>query len=156
LKILVITTNLSENYEEDRFARAIALSCLLTLYVKAYSGRLSALCGCAIASSTGSRAGIVYLHNGTEGQIGYAIKNLAADVTGMICDGGNFGCALKTSTGAGAAVRAARFALKNVVMPSNSGIVGDCPEETIRNIGRISSPGMEQTDEVILDIMCNR
>ena len=31
---------------EERLARAIALSLLLTIYIKAYSGRLSAFCGC--------------------------------------------------------------------------------------------------------------
>ena len=80
---------------EERLARAIALSLLLTIYIKAYSGRLSAFCGCAVTAAVGASAGTVYLLGGGDEQVGYAIKNMAADVTGIICDGGNFSCALK-------------------------------------------------------------
>ena len=138
---------------EEKLARAIALSLLLTIYIKTYSGRLSAFCGCAVTAAVGASAGTVYLLGGDNEQIGYAIKNMAADVTGIICDGGNFSCALKTSTGAGAAVRAALLALKGVVIPDDIGIVGRGVEETIKNMGRISSPGMVETDKVILDIV---
>jgi len=139
--------------EEERLARAIALSLLITIYIKAYSGRLSAFCGCAVTAASGASAGIVYLLGGSNEQIGHAIKNMAADITGLLCDGGDFGCALKTSTGAGAAVRAAFFALKGIVIPAGSGIVARSVEETIQNVGRISSPGMVGTDTVVLDIM---
>lgn len=138
---------------EERLARAIALSLLFTIYIKAYSGRLSAFCGCAVTAAVGASTGIVYLLGGDDEQVGYAIKNMAADVTGIICDGGNFSCALKTSTGAGAAIRAALLALKGVVIPDDIGIVGRGVEETIKNMGRISSPGMVETDRVILDIV---
>ena len=138
---------------EEKLARAIALSLLLTIYIKAYSGRLSAFCGCAVTAAVGASTGIVYLLGGDDEQVGYAIKNMAADVTGIICDGGNFSCALKTSTGAGAAIRTALLALKGVVIPDDIGIVGRGVEETIKNMGRISSPGMVETDRVILDIV---
>ncbi len=138
---------------EERLARAIALSLLLTIYIKAYSGRLSAFCGCAVTAAVGASAGTVYLLGGGDEQVRYAIKNMAADVTGIICDVGNFSCALKTSTGAGAAIRAALLALKGVVIPDDIGIVGRGVEETIKNMGRISSPGMVETDRVILDIV---
>jgi len=138
---------------EEKLARAIALSLLLTIYIKTYSGRLSAFCGCAVTAAVGASAGTVYLLGGDNEQIGYSIKNMAADVTGIICDGGNFSCALKTSTGAGAAVRAALLALKGVVIPDDIGIIGKGVEETIKNMGRISSPGMVETDKVILDIV---
>lgn len=138
---------------EERLARAIALSLLLTIYIKTYSGRLSAFCGCAVTAAVGASTGIVYLLGGDDEQVGYAIKNMAADVTGIICDGGNFSCALKTSTGAGAAIRAALLALKGAVIPDDIGIVGRGVEETIKNMGRISSPGMVETDKVILDIV---
>jgi L-cysteine desulfidase len=138
---------------KERLARAIALSLLITIYIKAYSGRLSAFCGCAVTAASGASAGIVYLLGGGNEQIEHAINNMAADVTGLLCDGGDFGCALKTSTGAGAAVRAAFFALDGVVIPAGSGIVARSVEETIRNVGKISSPGMVGTDKVVLDIM---
>ncbi len=141
---------------EEKLARAIALTYLITIYIKEHSGRLSAFCGCAVAAGTGASAGIVYLLGGNDKQIGYAINNMAANITGMICDGGNFGCALKAMTGAGAAVMSALFAMENVAIPNDSGIVGRTVEETMKNMGKIASPGMIQTDDVILDIMLKR
>jgi len=136
---------------EEKLARAIALTYLITIYIKEYSGKLSAFCGCAVAAGTGASAGIVYLLGGNEKQIEYAINNMAANITGIICDGGNFGCSLKAITGAGAAVISALFAIENVVIPKGSGIVGKT-----MNMGKIASPGMIQTDDVILDIMLAR
>lgn len=141
---------------EEKLARAIALTYLITIYIKEHSGRLSAFCGCAVAAGTGASAGIVYLLGGNNKQIEYAISNMAANITGMICDGGNFGCSLKAKTGAGAAVLSALFAMENVVIPNDSGIVGKTVEETMENMGKIASPGMIQTDDVILDTMIAR
>lgn len=141
---------------EEELARAIALTYLITIYIKEYSGKLSAFCGCAVAAGTGASAGIVYLLGGNEKQIEYAINNMAANITGIICDGGNFGCSLKAITGAGAAVISALFAIENVIIPKGSGIVGKTVEETMMNMGKIASPGMIQTDDVILDIMLAR
>lgn len=141
---------------EEELARAIALTYLITIYIKEYSGKLSAFCGCAVAAGTGASAGIVYLLGGNGKQIEYAINNMAANITGIICDGGNFGCALKAITGAGAAVISALFAIENVIIPKGSGIVGKTVEETMMNMGKIASPGMIQTDDVILDIMLAR
>ena len=141
---------------EEELARAIALTYLITIYIKEYSGKLSAFCGCAVAAGTGASAGIVYLLGGNGKQIEYAINNMAANITGIICDGGNFGCALKAITGAGAAVISAFFAIENVIIPKGSGIVGKTVEETMINMGKIASPGMIQTDDVILDIMLAR
>ncbi|MBA7575277.1 hypothetical protein ES708_17098 [subsurface metagenome] len=141
---------------EEKLARAIALTYLITIYIKEYSGKLSAFCGCAVAAGTGASAGIVYLLGGNEKQIEYAINNMAANITGIICDGGNFGCSLKAITGAGAAVISALFAIENVIIPKGSGIVGKTVEETMMNMGKIALPGMIQTDDVILDIMLAR
>jgi L-cysteine desulfidase len=141
---------------EEKLARAIALTYLVTIYIKEYSGKLSAFCGCAVAGGTGASAGITYLLGGNEKQIEYAINNMAANITGMICDGGNFGCALKAITGAGTAVISAFFAIENIVIPKGSGIVGKTVQETMMSIGKIASPGMTQTDDVILDIMLAR
>ena len=145
-----------ENIGEEQLARAIALSYLITIYIKGYSGRLSAFCGCAVAAGTGVSAAIVYLLGGNKTQIGYTINNMASNITGMICDGGNFGCSLKAMTAASAATQSALFALKDVHIPNYSGIVGNTFEETMQNMGKIASPGMLDTDKVILDIMLNR
>lgn len=138
---------------EEELARAVALSFLITLFVKTFSGRLSALCGCAVAAGAGASAGIALMLGGTDEQIGSAVKNVAADVTGIICDGGNFGCALKTATGAASAIRSALLALRGHAVPPGSGIVAESLDETIRNLGMVSAPGMTATDEVIMDIV---
>jgi len=147
------TTAEKMGISEEKQARAIALSVLITIYMKAHSGRLSAFCGCAVTASAGVSAGVTYMLGGTTQQIGYAIKNVASNLTGMICDGGNFSCTLKTSTGAGTAIREAFLALQEVVIPAGNGIIAESVEETIRNVGKISFPGMAETDKVILSIM---
>jgi len=151
LPVMVMAEWLKAGKEE--LTRAIALSFLLTIYIKAFSGRLSAFCGCAVTAAAGASAGIVYLLGGKTEQIGNAISNVAADVTGIICDGGNFGCALKTSTGASTAIRAAQFAVRGTVIPAGSGIIGKTIEQTIKNMGIISAPGMVRTDKEILAII---
>lgn len=138
---------------DEMMTRAIALSYLITIYIKAYSGRLSALCGCAVAAGAGASAGIVFLLGGDLEQVEHSIMNMAGDITGIICDGGNLGCAMKAATGAGAAVLCALLALRGIHVPGNTGIVAETVERTIANIGRISSPGMVGTNEVILNVM---
>ncbi len=141
---------------EEKLVRSILLSYLVTMYIKTFAGRLSAFCGCAVAAGTGSSAGICYLLGGNNEQIGFTIDNMAADITGIICDGGNFGCSLKAVTAASTAILSALLALKNIHIPKDSGIVGNTVEETMQNIGKIASPGMTKTNDVILDIMINR
>lgn len=138
---------------DEVMARAIFLSYLITVYIKGYSGRLSALCGCAVAAGAGASAGVAFLLGGDGKQIEHSIMNMAADITGIICDGGNLGCAMKAATGAGAAVLCALLALGGIHVPGGTGIVAETVERTIANIGRISSPGMLGTNEVILDVM---
>lgn len=134
-------------------ARAVAISHLVTVYIKLHTGNLSALCGCAVAAATGASAAIAWLMGGTIKQIEWSMKNVIANLSGMICDGGKVGCALKLSTAAGVAVEGALLAQNNIVVPDTNGIIGTTIEQTIKNLGQISSPGMAFTDKVILDIM---
>lgn len=140
----------------EKLARATVLSFLITTYLKKYSGRLSAYCGCAITAATGAAVGIVFMLGGNFKQIEDCINNMAGDVTGLLCDGGNFNCSLKCATGASSAVRAALLALEGVGVPKNCGIIGSNVEETIRNMGEISYPGMKVTDEVVVNILSKR
>lgn len=142
--------------EDDRLARAIALSYLITIYIKDHSGRLSAFCGCAVAAGIGASAGLVYLLGGGLEQIENAINNMAANITGLICDGGNYGCSLKAINGAGTAVLSALLALDGIAIPGDEGIVGRTVEETMKNIGLIASPGMVETNNTIIDIMMGK
>ena len=137
---------------EEKLLRATVLSFLICMYVKAYSGRLSALCGCAIAGGTGAACGLCYLQGGGEAEMGKVIDNMASGLTGMICDGGNQGCVMKGIAACEMAFNCADLALAGVYVDSVHGINGRTPEETMRNIGLIASPGMTQTEKTIVDI----
>ena len=148
-----------ENYEvidDDILLRATALSYLITMYIKEYSGRLSAFCGCGIAAGTGMACGLGYLRGASEAQQTMIIQNMASGLTGMICDGGNQGCAMKGMVAVDAAFRSVDMAMQNVCIDAIHGINGRTPEDTMRNMGRIASPGMVKTEEVIVDIMKNK
>ncbi len=137
---------------DEQLARALVLSHLVAIHIKGYLGKLSALCGCVIAS-TGSSCGIVYLQGGGYEQVCSAIKNMIGNITGMVCDGAKVGCALKVASGVSSSIQAAVLAMDNICISSNDGIIEDCIEKTICNLGRIGAEGMQTTDRMILDIM---
>ena len=148
----VITYALKYKVDDEKLARALILSNLVAIHIKHYLGKLSALCGCVVAS-TGSACGIVYLEGGGYDQVCAAIKNMAGNITGMVCDGAKVGCAMKVASGVSCAVQSAVLALRGTCIPSTDGIIEDDVEKTIRNIGIIGSAGMKATDRMILDIM---
>lgn len=137
---------------EELLYRATMLSYLICTYIKEYSGRLSAFCGCAIAAGTGMACGLVYLKGGTVEQMEYTLNNMASSITGMICDGGNQGCTMKGVAACDAAFRSVAFAMKGVHIDKVHGINGNTPEETMRNMGLIASPGMVGTEKTIVEI----
>ena len=139
--------------DEVTVLKAIGLSHIVTAYVKAHTGRLSAVCGCSVAAGAGATAGITYLVGGDIKHITGAIKNIMEDLAGVICDGAKAGCALKLNTAAGAAVQAALFSLQGINVQDTDGIIGLSTEQTIRNMGTLSHDGMIQTDRTILKIM---
>ncbi len=136
----------------DKICEAALLSHLITKMTHLYSTHLSALCGCAIKAGIGATAGITYLLNGSLEQIHNAINLLAANITGIICDGAKAGCALKLSTAAGVALESALMALEGIKIPSDNGIIFPRAEDTIKAIGKISD-SMVETDYVILEII---
>ncbi len=138
---------------EDKLWRATMLSYLICTYIKEYSGKLSAFCGCAVAAGSGMACGLVWLWGGGVTEMQYALENMASSVTGMICDGGNQGCTMKGVAACDAAFSAARFAIHGVHVDNVHGINGRTPEETMRNIGLIASPGMVQTEGTIVEIL---
>ena len=148
----VIAYALKYKVDDERLARALILSNLVAIHIKSYLGKLSALCGCVVAS-TGSACGIVWLQGGGYEQICAAIKNMTGNITGMVCDGAKVGCAMKVASGVSCAVQSAVLALRGTCIPSTDGIIDDDIEKTIRNLGKIGSAGMKETDKTILDIM---
>ncbi len=140
-------------YTEEQLLRATALSYLVCMYIKEYSGKLSAFCGCAIAAGTGMACGLTMLKGGSLKNLILTIQNMASSITGMICDGGNHGCTMKGVVAVDAAYQSVALALQGIGIEKEHGINGHTPEETMRNMGLIASPGMVETERVIVDIM---
>ena len=139
-------------YTEEQLLRATALSYLVCMYIKEYSGRLSAFCGCAIAAGSGMACALVYLRGGTVEMMAHTLNNMASSITGMICDGGNQGCTMKGVAAVDAAYKSVEFAMNGIYISEVHGINGNTPEETMRNMGLISSPGMVGTEKTIVEI----
>lgn len=133
--------------------RAVALGHLVNRYINAYVGKLSPMCSCVMCSSTAAAVGIAYLLGGTNEQIGYAVRNMSGTVTGMICDGGKVGCAMKVATGSFAALTSALHAVQGVALRVSDGICAETPEQCIKNIASIGINGMKDTDQEILRLM---
>ena len=145
-----------ENHNtEEELIRALTLSHLTAIYIKQSLGCLSALCGCVVAS-TGSSVGITYLMGGNYDQICYSVKNMIANLTGMICDGAKPSCALKLTTGVSTAVMSAMLAIQNNHVTSAEGIIDDDVDRSIHNLTSIGSKGMDETDRFVLDIMTHK
>lgn len=144
------------DHDRDTLLRAIGLSHIITAYVKAHTGRLSAVCGCSVAAGAGATAGITYLVGGDIHHMEGAIGNILQDLAGVICDGAKAGCAIKLNTAAGAAVQAALFSLQGVNVKDTDGIIGNSTRQTVQNMGALSHDGMIQADKTILKIMLEK
>lgn len=148
----VIAYSLKYGVGDEALARALILSNLVAIHIKGYLGKLSALCGCVIAS-TGSACGMVHLQGGSYEQVCAAIKNMVGNITGMVCDGAKVGCAMKVASGVSSAVQSCVLALRGTCIRETDGIIDRDIEKTIRNLGRIGSSGMQSTDRLIQEIM---
>lgn len=140
---------------EEEIVRALMLSHLTVIYIKQSLGRLSALCGCVVAA-TGSGCGITWLMGGAYEQVSYAVQNMIANLTGMICDGAKPSCALKVTTGVSTAVLSAIMAMENRCVTSVEGIIDEDVDRSIRNLTKIGSKGMNETDKLVLEIMTSK
>ena len=145
-----------ENHNtEEEMVRALMLSHLTAIYIKQHLGTLSALCGCVVAS-TGSSCGITLLMGGGYREVTYAVKNMIANLTGMICDGAKPSCALKLTSGVSTAVLSAMLAMQGNCVSSVEGIIDDDVDRSIRNLTSIGADAMNETDRCVLDIMTHK
>ena len=144
----------NENTEEE-LIRALVLSHLTAIYIKQNLGKLSALCGCVVAS-IGSSCGITYLMGGDYQHICWSVKNMIANITGMICDGAKPSCALKISSGVSTALLSALLSIEGKCVSSVEGIIDDDVDRSIRNLTSIGAEAMNKTDEMVLDIMTHK
>lgn len=153
LPVVVYAKENNKSHEE--LVRALALSHLTVIYIKQSLGRLSGLCGCVVAA-TGSSCGITYLMGGTYRNVAYAVKNMVANITGMICDGAKPSCSLKLSTGVSTAMLSALLAMEDEYVTSLEGIIDNDVDKTIKNLTKIGAVGMTETDKLVLDIMTDK
>ncbi|MBO4671857.1 MAG: serine dehydratase subunit alpha family protein [Bacteroidales bacterium] len=145
-----------ENHNtEEELTRALVLSHLTAIYIKQSLGRLSALCGCVVAS-TGSSCGLTYLMGGGYEQVAASVKNMIANLAGMVCDGAKPSCALKVSSGVSTAVLSAMLAVQNHSVSCVEGLIEDDVDRCIHNLTRLGSLGMRETDKMVLEIMTNK
>ena len=144
----------NENTEEE-LIRALMLSHLTAIYIKQSLGRLSALCGCVVAS-TGSSVGVTYLMGGDYARCCAAVKNMVANLTGMICDGAKPSCSLKLTSGVSTAILSALLAMEGKCVTSQEGIVDDDIDRSIHNLTAIGADAMCITDEMVLKIMTSK
>lgn len=151
----VLTFAEDQGVSGEKKIRALLLSNLMVIYIKQKLGRLSALCGCVVAS-TGSACGITYLLGGTKEQIGYAVKNMVGNLTGMICDGAKPSCSLKVTSGASSAMLSSLLAMEHKVVTSSEGIVEEDIDKSIDNLTGIGRDAMTTTDSYILHIMTHK
>lgn len=142
--------------DEEALLRSLALSYLLVISGKAYIGRLSPMCACAMVASMGIAAGTVYLLGGTYRDVENAIGNLIGATGGVICDGAKYGCALKLANAAGTAIECAQLAVAGASIPARDGFVGDTGDDTLSLLGLIASKGMLYTDELLCREMIRR
>lgn len=145
-----------KNLSEETLLRATVLSYLVTEYIKEYSGKLSAYCGCAIAAGTGAAVGICYMLGGTEKMMRAVINNMASSITGVICTGGNPACVLKAAIAIDIGFKSVELAMDGISIETMHGINGLDTETTMKNIGLIANPGMEQTEGTIMDILIDK
>lgn len=139
--------------DDEKLSRALALSHLITAFIKEYTGKLSPVCGCSVAAGIGASASITWLLGGTYAHIVGAINNMVGSISGMVCDGAKGGCALKLSTAAGEAVMQAYLAVSGMIISEYDGIIGENVENTIKNLGILSNEGMKNMDDSIIKIM---
>ncbi len=144
------------NLSQEKLIRSLALSNLITFFIKSYTGVLSAMCGCGVAAGIGASAGVVYMLDGIKEQILGALYNMVGSISGIICDGAKNGCAHKLALASGWAVQSALLSLKGAIINNTDGIVDPDFKQLFKNLGYLCDPGMIATDQAILDVMLRK
>ncbi len=137
---------------KDTLYRALVLSNLVAIYQRSKIGRLSAYCG-VVNAAAGASAGLTYLRNGEEQQIGYAVEYVLGTLSGMICDGAKASCASKIASSVQCALMGSKLSLRDHHFLSGDGIIKSSTGETIDNVAKLGREGMQETDKLILKIM---
>jgi len=140
------------NAGQDKLYRALLVSNLVTIHQKTSIGRLSAYCG-AISAGVGAGAGITWICGGGFKEVAHTIVNAVAIVSGIICDGAKPSCAGKIAAAVEAGILGYHMYKNGQQFYGGDGIVTKGVENTIKNVGRLGSIGMRETDKEIIRIM---
>ncbi len=138
---------------EEKTIHALAISTMITIYIKGYIKRMTAFCGCGVAAATGVAAAVVYLLGGTWEQSVHAMQSVIGTIGGMFCDGAKESCAYKLSIATSTAIQFAYLSMHNCYIPERMGIVGATIEQTFANMGKLNNPGMVETDRLLVSIV---
>jgi len=144
------------NLSKEKLIRSLALSNLITFFIKSCTGTLSAMCGCGVAAGVGASAGVVYLLGGNKEQVLGSLYNMIGSISGMICDGAKNGCAYKLALASGWAVQSALLSIKGAIINSNNGILDVGFKQLFNNLGYVCNTGMVPTDKSILEVMLHK
>lgn len=139
-------------YTHEELLRALIISNLVTIHLKAGIGRLSAYCG-VVSAGVGSAAGVAFLKGGRYDTIAHTIVNALAMDSGIICDGAKASCAAKIASAVDAGLLGLFMYENGNEFYSGEGLVAKGVENTIRNIGSLARNGMAATDKEIIRIM---
>lgn len=150
LGVLAVAEDLGSS--DEKLAKALAISSMITVYIRSYTNRLSPMCGCAIAAAPGVAAATSYLLGGSLEDMVHAMQSVIGTLVGVLCDGAKESCAYKLSMAVNVAVQAACFAIQGTYIPSGAGLIGNTIEETIANLGRLNA-AMAPVDRAVLGLI---
>lgn len=142
----------SLNCDIEKIYRALLLSNLTAIYIKAGIGTLSAYCG-AVSAGAAAGAGIAYLHGGGYEEIKHTVVNALAIVSGIVCDGAKASCAAKIASSVEAGIVGYYMYLNDQEFCAGEGIVAEGIDRTIENIGILGKEGMKETNKKIIEMM---
>ena len=137
---------------DEKMYRALCVSNLITLRLKAGIGTLSAYCG-AVSAGAGAGCGVAYLQGGGYEEIAHTLVNAVAIDSGIICDGAKASCAAKIATAVEAGLLGFAMYQSGKEFFGGDGIVKKGVEATIDSVSRLADRGMRETDREIIRIM---
>ena len=138
--------------DDETLYRALVLSNLIAVHLKAGIGSLSAFCG-AVCAGCASGAGIAYMLDGSLQAVSETVSNALGMVSGIVCDGAKASCAAKIASSVEAGILGYHMYLNEKKFLPGDGIIGEDIEGTVKNIWRLGKDGMKETDREILNIM---
>lgn len=150
IPVIVFARHLGVSHEV--LLRALCVSNLITVHLKAGIGTLSAYCG-VIPAGAAAACGIAYLRGGKLRAIAHTLVNALAASSGIICDGAKASCAAKIALAVESGILGLDMYEHNSEFLAGDGIVKKGVEKTIESVSRLAHIGMKETDKEIINIM---